>query len=346
MSASSHGDDRKPRYTEAEAAELLRATFPDIGSPALRFCGQGSDFCSYAVDESRILRIGVDDESALRLNWERQLLPILAQKLDIASPAFQHVGQTRDGAPFVVYPMIHGEPFDEDIYERLSPESRDVIADQFAAYLRVLHGFSVEKAYEYGIRERRADDVCREFRDKAKGMIYPDLSASELATCEGLFDRYFGEGYDAYAPALIHGDLQPRHGSRASSTTATSGSAIPTTTCTTCTDNTATTYSTVSCRAMNTTRPTPADGSPACSACAVAWTRSSSARRTSVPTMSRTDGAICASSWPRHRLTRHRRQDGTPSQSRHMSSQGGSSCVSSRSILRKSYSAACRIWRE
>ena len=211
MTTSTNGDDQNPRYTEAEAAELLRATFPDIGSPALRFCGQGSDFCSYAVDEARILRIGVDDESALRLNWERQLLPILAQKLDIASPAFQHVGETPDGAPFVVYPMIQGEPFDDDIYDGLSSESRDLIAGQFAAYLRVLHGFPVDKAYEYGIRERRADDVCREFRDKAKGMIYPDLSPSELATCEGLFDRYFGEGYDAYTPALIHGDLQPRH---------------------------------------------------------------------------------------------------------------------------------------
>lgn len=210
MSTSSD-DDRNPRYTAAEVAKLLRTTFPDIGLPALRFCGQGSDFCSYAVDERRIIRVGVNDESAMRSNWERQLLPILVQELDIATPDFEHVGQTPDGAPFVVYPMIQGDPFVDEVYDRLTPESRDAIADQLAGYLRVLHGFPVAKAREYGIRDRRADDVCREFRDKVKVMVYPDLSPRDIAACEGLFDRYFDEGHGAYEPALIHGDLQPRH---------------------------------------------------------------------------------------------------------------------------------------
>ena len=65
--SSSHGDDdRNPRYTEDEAREILRATIPEVGHPSLRFCGQGSDFCSYAVDERRIIRIGINDESGMR----------------------------------------------------------------------------------------------------------------------------------------------------------------------------------------------------------------------------------------------------------------------------------------
>ncbi len=210
--SSSHGDDdRNPRYTEDEAREILRATIPEVGHPSLRFCGQGSDFCSYAVDERRIIRIGINDESGMRANWERQLLPILVQKLDIATPDFEHVGETPAGDPFFVYPMIQGDPFGDDIYEGLSSEGRDLIADQLAGYLRVLHAFPVARAREFGIRDRRPDDVCREFRSKAQKMIYPDLSPSELATCEGMFDRYFTDGYDVYEPALIHGDLQPRH---------------------------------------------------------------------------------------------------------------------------------------
>jgi aminoglycoside 2''-phosphotransferase len=212
MSTSSHGDDdHNPRYTADEATDILRGAFPNIGSPSLRFCGQGSDFCSYAVDECRIVRIGINDESAMRMNWERQLLPTLVQKLDIGTPDIEHIGETAEGAPFVVYPMIQGDPFDEDVYERMSPDARDAIAGQFADYLRVLHAMPVEDAYSYGIRERRADDVCRDFRSKATRVIYPDVSAAELATCEGLFDRYFEQGHDAYEPALIHGDLQPRH---------------------------------------------------------------------------------------------------------------------------------------
>ncbi len=212
MATSSHGDDgRTPRYTADEATVVLRAVFPDIGNPTMRFCGQGSDFCSYAADERRIIRIGINDESAMRMDWERQLLPILVQKLDVGTPDIEFLGETEDGAPFVVYPMIQGEPFGDDIYDRMPPKRRDAIAAQFADYLRVLHGIPVEDAYAYGIRERRADDVCRDFRRQAEQLIYGDLSAAEHAVCEGLFARYFEEGHDAYKPALIHGDLQPRH---------------------------------------------------------------------------------------------------------------------------------------
>jgi aminoglycoside 2''-phosphotransferase len=212
MSEASYRTEGTPTYTPEQVTVLIHAQFPEIRIETLRFCGEGSSFCSYAVNEEYLFRLGADDESAKRLNWERCLLPQLHPKLSIAVPEFEFIGTLENDSPFVVYRMIQGEPFTAEVYERLPPTAKQRVVKQISDFLKVLHTFPVDKAAACGVREKSMRRSCQEFREHARRVIYPSLSAQEMTKCESWFERYFGDPtYHTYTPALIHGDLQSRH---------------------------------------------------------------------------------------------------------------------------------------
>ncbi|HIE29217.1 TPA: hypothetical protein EYP66_18245 [Candidatus Poribacteria bacterium] len=80
-----------PTYSVEQATEVIRSRFPDFTIEDIYFCGEGSDFCAYAVNNDYIFLFGTDQESAERLAWEQHLLPRLQSKLNIALPQFEAV---------------------------------------------------------------------------------------------------------------------------------------------------------------------------------------------------------------------------------------------------------------
>lgn len=117
-----------------------------------------------------------------------------------------------NGNVFVVYRMIQGEPFTEEVYRSLPSDAKDRVVRQFADFLTVLHTFPVDKALACKVREKPMLQLCKDFQEQAQQMIYPQLSVQEKAKCEWWFEQYFREpNYHTYTPALIHGDLQSHH---------------------------------------------------------------------------------------------------------------------------------------
>ncbi len=201
-----------PTYSVEQATEVINARFPDLTIESIHFCGEGSDFCAYTVNDDYIFRFGANGESAERLHWEEYLLPRLQSNLSIALPQFEAICTMGNGRPLAVYPMIKGKSFRREIFENLSANSKLRVAKQLAEFLNVLHSFPVEEALACGVRERPMQDECREFRERAQEIIYPKLSEQERAACEGWFEEYLrNPDYSSYKPALIHGDLQGRH---------------------------------------------------------------------------------------------------------------------------------------
>jgi len=204
--------ENTPTYSAEQVTALIYAQFPDVKVETLRFCGEGSSFCSYAVNETYLYRLGTDDESSERLHREQCLLPQLQPHLNIAVPQFEFIGTMENGDIFVVYRMIQGEPFTEEVYECLPFAAKERVVRQLADFLTVLHTFPVDKAAACKVREKLMLRSCHEFHQQAQQVIYPQLSAQEKAKCEWWFEQYFRESaYHTYTPALIHGDLQSRH---------------------------------------------------------------------------------------------------------------------------------------
>jgi putative isomerase len=201
-----------PTYTVKQAKDVIRSRFPDFTIDKMYFAGEGSDFCAYAVNDEYIFRFGANRESEERLHWEQYLLPKLQARLDIALPKFEIICPMDNGRPLVVYRMIKGKSFREEISRGLSDASKLRVAKQLADFLTVLHTFPVEKALAWGVNERSGQERCREFREGAHEIVYPNLSEQERDTCEWWFQEYLrNPDYSSYKPALVHGDLQGHH---------------------------------------------------------------------------------------------------------------------------------------
>lgn len=212
-SSSNRHSSCEPTYKRAAVYSLINEHFPEWSIRELRFCGQGSSFCTYTLNQNYIIRCARHQDSIRRLRWEERLLPKLQPQLQIAIPQFQHVGYMSNGLPFCVYPMISGEPFEEKYYHRLSEVQREKVVQQVADFLKVLHNFPVEEAITYSIPFREITEYpVRDMLQFVRQKLHPKLSLVEQQQCQRWFDIYINNESDfSYQPSLVHGDLQPRH---------------------------------------------------------------------------------------------------------------------------------------
>ena len=201
-----------PAYSAEQATALARRHSRGMGIQTVRFCGEGASFCSYAINEELLFRLGTSSESAERLKWEERLLPQLRHRLEVAVPQFEFTGTTENGYAFAVYSMIKGTPFSAAVYRGLPEPAQERVVKQLAGFLARLHDFPVEEAAACGVRKREMVAWCAEFREQAREEVYPELSEREARECEWRFHQYFGTPeLHIYTPALTHGDLKPRH---------------------------------------------------------------------------------------------------------------------------------------
>ena len=212
-SRSNRHSSREPTYEKTVVCSLVNTHFPDWSIRELRFCGQGSSFCTYTLNQDYIIRCARHRDSVRRLRWEERLLPKLQPQLQISIPQFQHVGYMSNGLPFCIYPMISGQPFEEKYYHRLSEVQRENVVQQVAAFLKVLHNFPIEEAITYSIPFREITEYpVRDMLQFVRQKLHPKLSLAEQQQCQRWFDIYINNERDfSYQPSLIHGDLQPRH---------------------------------------------------------------------------------------------------------------------------------------
>ena len=202
-----------PTYKKTVVRSLVNEHFPDWTIRELRFCGQGSSFCTYALNQDYIIRCSRHRDSVRRLRWEERLLPKLQPQLQIAIPQFQYVGYMNNGLPFCVYPMISGQPFEGKCYRRLSETEREKVVQQVAHFLKVLHDFPIEEAMTYSIPFREMMEYpVRDMLRFVQRKLYPQLNPTQQEKCQKWFDIYIENESDfSDQPSLIHGDLQPRH---------------------------------------------------------------------------------------------------------------------------------------
>jgi len=212
-SRSGRHSSRRPVYSRSVVHHLIRQRFPDWSIHDLQFCGQGSSFCSYALNQEYIIRCAKHRDSIRRLRWEERLLPQLQPQMPVAIPQFQHLGYMDNGLPFCAYPMISGEPFEEKHYRQLPNEQRNRVVQQMVDFLKTLHGFPVTEAISYAIPYREFEGMpVPDTQQFAQKKIYPHLTLDHQEQCQHWFDFYRENKTDfSYQPALIHGDLQPRH---------------------------------------------------------------------------------------------------------------------------------------
>ena len=149
----------------------------------------GFDFKVLLVDDRWVVRVPRRAQVVEALEREVALLPVLASALPVEVPSFELVSRE---PPFVVYPLIDGDPLiDED-------------PGGVRAFLDALHAVqtNVLPAANW-VEDYRAQ--CVEF----ERLVFPLLSGAEQEQSRALFAEV--DTLVGFEPCVIHSDLGAEH---------------------------------------------------------------------------------------------------------------------------------------
>lgn len=152
---------------------------------------QGWDFKVLILEDEWVLRIARNAGAAAKIAKEAALLPALAPALRVRIPRFEQVSER---PAFVVYPLIRGEPLEDE-------DTAGV-----RAFLAALHAFDAS-----GL-DVPASDWLEAWQANAeifRALVLPRLDPDERAAGETLLREV--ETLTDFEPALTHCDLGPEH---------------------------------------------------------------------------------------------------------------------------------------
>jgi hypothetical protein len=176
-----------------EAATRI-ASAHDLGE--VRLLGKGHDHEVWLA-QGQAIRIALDAGAGVALARERMLLSVVGPSLSIPTPSMDRGGL--DPEPYVIYPLIPGEPQPNVPLERAADLGHDL-----GAFLGELHRTSFGLAVHAGARESSygLPQAWENAQDHLGGLECSSEIASALSCEPGPHDGPL---------RLVHGDLVREH---------------------------------------------------------------------------------------------------------------------------------------
>jgi aminoglycoside 2''-phosphotransferase len=146
------------------------------------------------------------------LRREIALLPRLGPTLPLATPAFEHIGQSDGELLFVGYRLVRGAPLSVEHFDGLEHDAQETALAVLAEFLQALHAFPLPAARRAGVREERGKGAYNCQQRHLHGHLGCLLSRAEIARLDGVFERYESEyAPHGVKPVLLHSDCKPDH---------------------------------------------------------------------------------------------------------------------------------------
>jgi aminoglycoside phosphotransferase (APT) family kinase protein len=147
--------------SEFETARLVEAQFPRLAPVAATYLGEGCDSVAFVINGRHVFRFPKKEDVEEQLLREVQVLRHLAPRLNVAIPAYDHVGQPSPPFPrhFGGYPLIRGVPA---IHVDLPAEAMRTVAATLGTALSGLHTWDVATARAHGVPSSDVDTVIDE----------------------------------------------------------------------------------------------------------------------------------------------------------------------------------------
>lgn len=189
----------------------IRECMPHLSVETVRANREGLTNDVLVVNERLVFRFPKNDTWARKLLAnEIKVIELARNYLDIEIP---HV--ECKAADLVAYRFIEGSPLQRNDILALDEGDRDAIADQFATYLKQLHGIPLDEVERQGIAQsdtnrgraawlRLFEDVQRE--------LFPSLMPHAREWVERHFAPLLADArFMDYEPRLIDGEPTPYH---------------------------------------------------------------------------------------------------------------------------------------
>lgn len=193
------------------AERLIKKQFPDIQLKRVRQLGEGFDNTVIQLNEEYVFRFPRRPIAVTLLQVENKLLPSLAGNLPLAIPEPVFFGEPSNDYPysFTGYKMVKGYlPVEEPLDRKISSAIR------LAHFLKMLHGFPVQKAKQLGVEPdemRRLDVSFRQSTLDDHLSTLLTLGYSDQAHAVSNYLKDLDLSYVPLCNTLVHGDIHVRN---------------------------------------------------------------------------------------------------------------------------------------
>ncbi|MGE7604242.1 phosphotransferase [Peribacillus sp. NPDC097675] len=193
------------------AEHLIKKQFPDIDLKKVRQFGEGFDNTVIQLNEEYVFRFPRRPIAVTLIQVENMLLPSLAGYLPLAIPEPVFFGEPSIDYPypFTGYKMVRGYlPVEEEMDSKISSAIR------LAHFLKMLHGFPVQKAKQLGVRPdgmRRLDVSFRQGSLDEHLSTLMTLGFSDQAYAISDYLKGLDLSYTPHCNTLVHGDIHVRN---------------------------------------------------------------------------------------------------------------------------------------
>ena len=168
--------------------------------------GQGLDSIAYLVNYEYIFKQSKHDEARTNLKKEIQVLNYLKGKVTLQIPDIEYYSEEYG---ICGYKEIKGEKLTPVIYENMSDDEKDRLAQNIALFLREMHSIPLPDID--GLELNVIDDYKCD-HDTLREMIYNKIPDRSKEYIDDLYKRIlYDERISQYDKALCHNDLSCNH---------------------------------------------------------------------------------------------------------------------------------------
>lgn len=168
--------------------------------------GQGMDSVAYLVNHLYIFKQSKHDEARAGLKKEIQILNYIKNKITLQIPAVEFYCEKYGVCG---YKLIKGDILTPDIYQNMSCDEKNMLAQDIARFLGELH--SVPLPDIQGLVSDVAQDYASDYR-ALKNLIYHKIPDTSKLYLDNLFANILSDPrIVTYVSALCHNDLSCKH---------------------------------------------------------------------------------------------------------------------------------------
>jgi len=187
-----------------EVKSIIENTFSKLEIKSIKLIGSGNDSYAYEVNDNIIFKFSRHEKASNNLMKEIEILQFLENKLSINIPKILYVNNDNSNYKynFAGFSKINGVPLNKKIFEKLTEEEQNILAQDLANFLKELHNLNYDK-YE----EDTLDNYKKDYA-KLVELTFNSLDENEKKLINNIYNSIFSnEDLLTTNKSLIHNDF-------------------------------------------------------------------------------------------------------------------------------------------
>ena len=165
------------------------------------------------INDALVFRFPRTPAGAYSLATETAILRAIHGRVPLPTPMpqFEHLAvDDADGASFVGYPWLPGQPLRRTLLHRLDNATQRHLASQLGGFLYALHTIPRE-VLPSGLHVQDGRERWRDFYDRVRATLFGSMRPAARHEVEQHFAAYLSDTNQEFAfrPVLRHGDFGP-----------------------------------------------------------------------------------------------------------------------------------------